>query len=154
METAFITGITGQDGSFLAELLLSKGYRVVGLVRRSTNFSYPNLESIAGKVELVYGDLLDSSTLGGIIQKYQPNEVYNLAAQSVPADSWKQPIVTGEITALGPLRLLEAVRQFKPDARFYQATSREIYGAIPHEVTYESMPLLANNPRRSATSYA
>lgn len=89
-KTAFITGITGQDGSYLADLLLSKGYRVVGLVRRSTNYDYPNISHVIGKVTLEYGDLIDSDCLSGIIAKYQPDEVYNIAAQSVPADSWTQ----------------------------------------------------------------
>lgn len=154
MKTAFITGITGQDGSYLADLLLTKGYRVIGLARRSTNYVYPNLLGLKGKVDLVYGDLIDAETLGNAIRNYQPDEVYNLAAQSVPADSWNQPIVTAEVTAVGALRLLEAVRKFKPDARFYQATSREIYGGVPQEVIDESSPLLANNPYGIAKLYA
>ncbi len=153
-KTALITGITGQDGSFLAELLLDKGYRVVGLARRSTNYRYPNLDHLIGKITLEYGDLLDSEVLDSLVAEYQPDEVYNLAAQSVPADSWKQPIVTGEVTGLGAVRVLEAVRKHKPDACFYQATSREIYGGVAQEVVDENTPFLANNPYGIAKLYA
>ncbi|MBN1483376.1 MAG: GDP-mannose 4,6-dehydratase [Chloroflexia bacterium] len=152
--TAFITGITGQDGSYLAELLLDKGYQVVGLVRRSTHYQFENINHLIGRVNLEHGDLIDTHTIERIVAKYQPDEVYNLAAQSVPADSWRQPIVTGEITALGPVRVLEAIRRFNPDARFYQASSREIYGGVPQEVVDESTPLLANNPYGVAKLYA
>ena len=153
-KTAFITGITGQDGSYLAELLLTKGYRVVGLARRSTNYHYPNIAHLAGRIELEYGDLLDTAALAAIIQRQQPDEVYHLAAQSVPGDSWNQPLVTGEITALGTVRMLEAVRLHKPDARFYQATSREIYGGVAEEVVDEDTPFHANNPYGIAKLYA
>lgn len=153
-KTAFITGITGQDGSFLAELLLSKGYRVVGLVRRSTHYVYPNIRHLIGQVTLEYGDLIDCDRLNSLIAQYQPDEVYNLAAQSVPADSWRQPIVTAEITGVGTLRMLEAVRRHRPDARFYQATSREIFGGVPQEVCDETTPFHANNPYGIAKQYA
>lgn len=153
-KTALITGITGQDGSYLADFLLEKGYHVVGTVRRSTNYRYPNIDHLIGKVTLEYADLIDADSIAEIIRKHQPDEVYNLAAQSVPADSWNQPIVTGEITALGPVRMLEAVRKHKPDARFYQATSREIYGGVPVEVVDESTPFNANNPYGIAKLYA
>ena len=153
-KTALITGITGQDGSYLADFLLKKGYHVVGTVRRSTNYRYPNIDHLIGKVKLEYADLIDADSIAEIIRKHQPDEVYNLAAQSVPADSWNQPIVTGEITALGPVRMLEAVRKHKPDARFYQATSREIYGGVPVEVVDESTPFNANNPYGIAKLYA
>ena len=153
-KTAFITGITGQDGSYLAELLLAKGYRVVGLARRSTNHRYPNITHLAGRIELEYGDLLDAAALADIIQRCQPDEVYNLAAQSVPGDSWNQPLVTGEITALGTVRMLEAVRQQRPQTRFYQATSREIYGGVPEEEVDEDTPFHANNPYGIAKLYA
>ena len=153
-KTALITGVTGQDGSFLAELLLEKGYHVVGLARRSTNYRYPNIDHLVGKITLEYGDLIDGEVLGSLVAEYQPDEVYNLAAQSVPADSWKQPIVTGEVTALGPLRMLEAVHKHKPDARFYQASSREVYGGISQEVVDETTPFLANNPYGIAKLYA
>jgi GDPmannose 4,6-dehydratase len=151
---AFITGITGQDGSYLAELLLEKGYHVVGLARRTTHYHYPNIAHLAGKITLVYGDLIDPHNLADIMAAYQPDEVYNLAAQSVPADSWQQPLVTAEITAIAPVRLMEAMRRHKPDARFYQATSREIYGGVEQEMIDESSPLLANNPYGIAKLYA
>jgi GDPmannose 4,6-dehydratase len=153
-KTAFVTGITGQDGSFLADLLLSKGYRVVGLVRRSTNYDYPNIRHLVSKVTLEYGDLMDADCLNNLIAKYQPDEVYNIAAQSVPADSWNQPIITAEVTGVGTLRMLEAVRRHKPDARFYQATSREIFGGVQQEVCDENTPFLANNPYGIAKQYA
>jgi GDPmannose 4,6-dehydratase len=153
-KTALITGVTGQDGSFLAELLLAKGYRVVGLARRSTNYRYPNIDHLIGQITLEYGDLLDGDALASLAAQYQPDEVYNLAAQSVPADSWKQPLVTGEVTALGTLRMLEAVRRHKRDARFYQATSREVYGGVSQEEVDESTPFLANNPYGIAKLYA
>ena len=153
-KTALITGITGQDGSYLADLLLQKGYRVVGLSRRSTHYHHPNLAHLIGKIALAYGDLIDAESLANVIQRYQPDEIYNLAAQSVPADSWSQPIVTGEITALGSLRMLEAVRRHKPDARFYQATSREIFGGVEQEVVDETTPFRANNPYGVAKLYS
>lgn len=153
-KTALITGITGQDGSYLADLLLEKGYRVVGLSRRSTHYHHPNIEHLIGRIILEHGDLLDSDSLSQIIIKHQPDEIYNLAAQSVPADSWEQPIVTGEITALGTIRMLEAFRRHKPDARFYQATSREIYGGVEQEIVDEKTPFLANNPYGIAKLYS
>ncbi|MCZ6781862.1 MAG: GDP-mannose 4,6-dehydratase [Proteobacteria bacterium] len=152
--TALITGITGQDGSYLADLLLEKGYRVVGISRRSTHYQHPNIDHLIGRIALEYGDLVDADSLANVIQRYEPDEVYNLAAQSVPADSWSQPIVTGEITALGSLRMLEAVRRHKPDARFYQATSREIFGGVEQEVVDEATPFKANNPYGVAKLYS
>jgi GDPmannose 4,6-dehydratase len=151
---AFITGITGQDGSYLADLLLEKGYQVVGLVRRSTNYRYPNIDHLIGRVTLEYGDLIDAHAIERVLVKYRPTEVYNLAAQSVPADSWSQPIVTAEITAVAPVRILEAIRTLGLDARFYQATSREIYGGVHQEVVDEATPFLANNPYGVAKLYA
>ncbi len=153
-KTALVTGVTGQDGSYLAELLLEKGYRVVGMARRSTHYRHPNIEHLVGRIVLEHGDLIDADCLAGILQRHQPDEVYNLAAQSVPADSWSQPIVTGEVTALGALRMLEAVRRHKPDARFYQATSREIFGGVEQEVCDEKTPFKANNPYGVAKLYA
>ena len=153
-QVAFITGITGQDGSYLAEFLLAKGYQVVGLARRSSHYRPENIEHLTGKISLEYGDLQDGYTLERIIDTYQPSEVYNLAAQSVPADSWHQPLLTGEVTALGPVRMLEAVRKTNPQARFYQATSREIYGGVPEKVINEDSPLYANNPYGVAKLYA
>ncbi|MDY7075640.1 MAG: GDP-mannose 4,6-dehydratase [Chloroflexota bacterium] len=151
---AFITGVTGQDGSYLAELLLEKGYEVVGLARRSTHYHYENIDHLAGKIILEYGDLIDPDSIERILAEYRPSEVYNLAAQSVPADSWWQPIVTAEVTAVGPVRVLEAIKKLKLDARFYQATSREIYGGVQQEVVDETTPLLANNPYGVAKLYA
>lgn len=153
-KTALITGISGQDGSYLAELLLEQGYTVVGLVRRTTNYRYPNINHLIGKIILEYGNLLDPHTLESVIIEYQPDEVYNLGAQSVPADSWRQPTVTGEVTALGAVRMLEAVHRHRSDARFYQASTREIYGGVPQEVVDESTPFLANNPYGAAKLYA
>jgi GDPmannose 4,6-dehydratase len=153
-QTAFITGVTGQDGSYLAELLLEKGYEVVGLARRSTHYHYENIDHLTGKIILEYGDLIDPGSIERILAEYQPTEVYNLAAQSVPADSWWQPIVTAEVTAVGPIRVLEAIRKLKLDARFYQASSREVYGGVQQEVVDETTPFLANNPYGVAKLYA
>jgi GDPmannose 4,6-dehydratase len=153
-KVALITGITGQDGSYLAEFLLEKGYKVVGLVRRSTHYHYENIDHLAGRVTLEYGDLIDANSIERVLDEYRPAEVYNLAAQSVPADSWRQPIVTAEITAAGPVRVLEALRKLGLDARFYQATSREIYGGVQQEVVDETTPFLANNPYGAAKLYA
>ena len=153
-KTALITGVTGQDGSYLAELLLEKGYIVVGVSRRSTHYRHENIEHLGGRLIVEYADLIDPASIERLVAEYQPDEVYNLAAQSVPADSWTQPVVTAEITAVGPVRVLEAVRKYKPDARFYQATSREIHGGIEQEVIDESSPLRANNPYGVAKLYA
>jgi GDPmannose 4,6-dehydratase len=153
-KVALITGITGQDGSYLAEFLLERGYDVIGLVRRSTHYHYENIDHLAGKVALEYGDLIDANSIERVLDKYRPAEVYNLAAQSVPADSWRQPIVTAEITAVGPVRVLEALRKLGLDARFYQATSREIFGGVQQEVVDETTPYLANNPYGVAKLYA
>jgi GDPmannose 4,6-dehydratase len=153
-KTALITGVTGQDGSYLADLLLEKGYRVVGLARRSTHYRHPNIDQLIGRITLEHGDLVDADSLANVVQRHQPDEVYNLAAQSVPADSWSQPIVTGEVTALGCLRMLEAVRRHKPDARFYQATSREIFGGVEQEVVDEDTEFKANNPYGVAKLYS
>ena len=154
-KTAFITGITGQDGSYLADFLLGKGYKVIGLVRRTTHQKYENLEHLYGKVILEFGDLIDSSSIENIIEKYQPDEVYNIAAsRSRQKIRWGQPIVTGEITALGSVRVLEAIRKHQPKAKFYQATSREIYGAIEGEKINENSPVFANNPYGIAKLYS
>ena len=151
---AVITGITGQDGSYLAELLLEKNYHVVGLSRRSTNYHHDNIVHLTGKIDLEYGDLIDPHSIERVVAKYQPDEVYNLGAQSVPADSWSQPVVTGEITALGPVRFMEAIRLISPKTRFYQATTREIFGGVNAEIIDESTPLRANNPYGAAKLYA
>src|SRR5579885_2066969 len=122
MKRALITGITGQDGSYLAELLLSKGYKVYGLVRRASTDNCPRLEHLRSSLTLVQADLLDQTSLVAALEEAQPHEVYNLAAQSFVPTSWQQPVLTGEFTALGVTRMLEAVRMVNPKIRFYQAT--------------------------------
>jgi len=126
---AFITGITGQDGSYLAEFLLAKGYKVYGMVRRTSTPNFGRINHILDKIQIVYGDLLDQSSLTAILQKVQPDEIYNLAAQSFVKDSWDEPLATAEFTALGVLRVLEGMRQVSPKARFYQASSSEMFGS-------------------------
>lgn len=153
-KTALITGITGQDGSYLAELLLEKDYRVVGLIRRNSGGQLANAQHLVGRVELIHGDLIDQSNLNKVVKQAQPDEVYNLAAQSVPRESWKSAIYTGEVTALGPQRVLEACLEHAPKARFYQASSSEIYGEQPVEKINEETPLWANNPYGVAKAYA
>ncbi|MFW5691160.1 MAG: GDP-mannose 4,6-dehydratase [Chloroflexota bacterium] len=153
-KVAFITGITSQDGSHLADFLLEKDYHVVGMARRSTHYHYENIAHLIGKITIEYGDLIDPHVLDHLIAKYQPDEVYNIAAQSVPADSWVNPIVTAEITAVAPVRVMEAILRHKPDARFYQATSREIFGGVEQEVVDESTPIRGNNPYGVAKAYA
>lgn len=159
--TALIIGVSSQDGSYLADLLLAKGYRVVGTIRRSTNVYLENIthlvaqrrESPTSRVQIETADLIDAESLARVIRTYQPNEVYNLAAQSVPADSWSHPYYTGEVTALGVVRVLEAVRRDAPHARVYQATSREIFGNVSGTAN-ESTPIDANNPYGIAKAYA
>ncbi|MBM3261846.1 MAG: GDP-mannose 4,6-dehydratase [candidate division Zixibacteria bacterium] len=151
---AVVTGVTGQDGSYLADLLLEKGYEVVGLARRSTHYHHENIQHLAGRMILEYGDLIDPHSIEKILSTYRPSEIYNLAAQSIPADSWSQPIVTAEITALGPVRFMEAIRRLNLDTRFYQATSREIYGGVEQEEVDEDTPFKANNPYGVAKLYA
>lgn len=154
VKTAVITGVSGQDASYLADLLLEKGYKVVGTLRRTSESDRANIQHLKGKITVEYADLLDSSSLDTVIQKHQPDEVYNLAAQSVPADSWSHPIYTGEVTALGVVRLLESIKRFAPKARFYQGSSREIFGGVPQEIMDEQTPFLANNPYGIAKLYA
>jgi GDPmannose 4,6-dehydratase len=130
MKTALITGVTGQDGSYLAEFLLQKGYNVVGMVRRSSSLTTGRIQSIADRINVVEGDLHDQSSLVTILDKHRPDEVYNLAAQSFVGTSWTQPVLTGEVTSIGVTRLLEAIRQVNPDIRFYQASSSEMFGKV------------------------
>src|SRR6185312_12882513 len=130
MKTALITGITGQDGSYLAELLLSKGYKVYGLTRRSSTMVTDRISHILDKVELISGDLFDQSSLIDAVYNAKPDEVYNLAAQSFVQTSWTQPVLTAEFTAAGVTRMLEAVRRAAPKARFYQASSSEMFGKV------------------------
>ncbi|OGG07093.1 hypothetical protein A2872_02755 [Candidatus Gottesmanbacteria bacterium RIFCSPHIGHO2_01_FULL_42_12] len=158
-KTAFITGVSGQDGSYLAELLLKKNYRVVGMVRRtSANTHLENIKHIRNDIEVVYGDLIDGVVLTNILLQYKPDEIYNIAAQSVPRESFKQPIHTAEITALGPVRLLEAMKQVLPKSRFYQASTCEIFGnpeGAPKKTFFdESGPFSPNNPYAIAKYYA
>ena len=151
--SAFISGITGQDGSFLAELLLSKGYDVYGLVRRR---SLPNLENIAhlvDRVHLLEGDLLDQSSLNAAVRKADPDEIYNLAAQSFVGTSFVQPVLTGEVTGLGVVRMLEAMRAYAPDARFYQASSSEMLGRVDVEPQDETTPFRPCSPYGFAKLY-
>lgn len=153
MTTALIVGVSSQDGSYLADLLLAKGYKVVGTIRRTTNFYQENIRHLIGKITIETADLLDQESISRLIRTYSPDEVYNIAAQSVPADSWSHPLYTGQVTALGIVRVLEAVRVHAPQARVYQATSREIYGGIGG-VADEATPVDANNPYAIAKAYA
>ncbi|MRR11184.1 NAD-dependent epimerase/dehydratase family protein, partial [bacterium] len=130
---ALITGVTGQDGSYLAELLLSKGYDVYGLVRRSSTEGCERLDGVLGSMTLVDGDMSDQSSLLDAVDAAQPDEVYNLAAQSFVGTSWREPVHTAQIDAVGVTRILEAMRRVKPSARFYQASSSEMFGRV-HEV--------------------
>src|SRR5580692_1237053 len=127
---ALITGITGQDGSYLAEFLLGQGYEVVGMVRRSSTVTFERIAHIQDDLTLVAGDLLDEVSLIGILREHRPVEVYNLAAQSFVQTSWSQPVLTGETTALGVTRLLDAIRIVDPEIRFYQASSSEMFGKV------------------------
>lgn len=151
---ALIIGLSSQDGSYLAELLLEKGYTVVGSIRRSTTVDKPNIRHLYGSVHIEAADLLDHESIARLVREYQPDEVYNIAAQSVPADSWTHPYYTGQITGLGVVRVMEAVRIHAPQARVYQATSREIFGNIQAESATEETPIDANNPYGIAKAYA
>ncbi|MCX6048878.1 MAG: GDP-mannose 4,6-dehydratase [Chloroflexi bacterium] len=151
--TALIIGVSSQDGSYLADLLLAKGYDVIGTIRRSTNFYQENIVHLSGKIKIEAADLLDGESIARLVRQYQPDEIYNIAAQSVPADSWSHPFYTGEVTGLGVVRVLDAVRLFAPHARVYQATSREIYGNVSGVAT-EATPIDANNPYGIAKAYA
>ncbi len=151
---AIIIGVSSQDGSYLADLLLEKGYEVIGTVRHTTNFYQENIQHLYGKIKIEAADLIDQESIAYVVRNNKPDEVYNIAAQSVPGDSWTQPFYTGEVTALGPVRTLEAVRQFAPEAKFYQATSREIYGNIEAESATEETLFDANNPYGIAKAYA
>lgn len=151
---ALIIGVSSQDGSYLAELLLKKGYDVTGTVRHTTNFYQENIQHLYGKIKITAADLIDGESLATAVKKSKPDEVYNIASQSVPGDSWTHPFYTGEVTALGPVRALVAVRDFAPSARFYQATSREIYGNIEADTANEQTLSDANNPYGIAKAYA
>jgi GDPmannose 4,6-dehydratase len=153
MKTALITGITGQDGSYLAELLLAKGYRVVGIVRRSSTTPYERIAHLVDRVELISADLLDQTSLMDACAEVQPDEIYNLAAQSFVATSWTQPVLTGEFTAIGVTRLLEAMRRTVPKARFYQASSSEMFGKVQETPQRESTPFYPRSPYGVAKVY-
>jgi GDPmannose 4,6-dehydratase len=153
MPTALITGITGQDGSYLAELLLEKGYRVIGIVRRSSTTPYDRIEHLVDRVELVSADLLDQTSLTDVVHDHQPDEIYNLAAQSFVAASWTQPVLTGEFTALGVTRMLEAMKKTAPKARFYQASSSEMFGMVQQTPQRESTPFYPRSPYGVAKVY-
>jgi GDPmannose 4,6-dehydratase len=152
-KTALITGITGQDGSYLAELLLGMNYRVVGMVRRTSTINFDRIKHIQEQVEIVQGDLLDQSSMMDIIREYQPEEVYNLAAQSFVPTSFSQPVLTGEFTALGVTRILEAIRHLKPNTRFYQASSSEMFGKVQEVPQRETTPLYPRSPYGVAKVY-
>ncbi|MBI5902953.1 MAG: GDP-mannose 4,6-dehydratase [Deltaproteobacteria bacterium] len=151
---ALITGITGQDGSYLSGFLLEKGYEVYGMVRRSSVERFERIEHIKDRVHLVQGDLTDQSSLDEAVKEIQPDEVYNLAAQSFVPTSWNQPTLTGEITGLGATRLLEALRKLKPDARFYQASSSEMFGKVREVPQTELTPFHPRSPYGVAKVYA
>lgn len=150
---ALITGITGQDGSYLAEFLLAKGYEVIGMVRRSSTVNFERIKHIQDKLTLVSGDLLDEVSLIHILREHRPHEVYNLAAQSFVQTSWPQPVFTGETTALGVTRLLDAVRIVDPDIRFYQASSSEMFGKVVEVPQKETTPFYPRSPYGVAKVY-
>jgi GDPmannose 4,6-dehydratase len=153
MKTALITGITGQDGSYLAELLLEKGYRVVGLVRRSSTVTFERIQHIQDRVELLSADLTDQNSLLYALQQCNPDEVYNLAAQSFVQTSWNQPTLTGDVTALGVTRMLEAIRVHNPRIRFYQASSSEMFGKVQAVPQSEDTPFYPRSPYGVAKVY-
>ncbi len=153
MPTALITGITGQDGSYLAEFLLAKGYRVVGIVRRSSTTPYERIGHLVDRIELLSADLLDQTSLMDAMEEIAPDEIYNLAAQSFVATSWTQPVLTGEFTALGVTRMLEAMHRTAPKARFYQASSSEMFGLVQETPQKESTPYYPRSPYGVAKVY-
>jgi GDPmannose 4,6-dehydratase len=150
---ALITGITGQDGSYLAELLLAKGYEVVGVVRRTSHHSYERIEHLLERIDVVAADLLDQHSLTVVLQDTRPDEVYNLAAQSYVPTSWTQPVLTGEFTALGVTRILEAIRLVHPVARFYQASSSEMFGRVTETPQRETTSFYPRSPYGVAKVY-
>jgi GDPmannose 4,6-dehydratase len=154
MPKALITGVTGQDGSYLADLLLAKGYEVVGVVRRTSHHSYERIEHLLDRIEIVAADLLDQHSLTVVLQETQPDEVYNLAAQSYVPTSWTQPVLTGEFTALGVTRILEAIRLAHPGAKFYQASSSEMFGKARESPQCETTPFYPRSPYGVAKVYA
>ena len=153
MRTALITGITGQDGSYLAELLLEKGYRVVGMVRRASTENFERITHLRERIELRQADLLDQLSLIDVLRTVQPEEIYNLAAQSFVPTSWQQPVLTAEFDAVGVTRLLEAVRLVAPGARFYQASSSEMFGQVRETPQRETTPFYPRSPYGVAKAY-
>src|SRR5437660_6609083 len=153
-KAALVTGATGQDGSFLMELLLKKGYEVFGLVRRLSVPNMGNIQHIVDRVTLIDGDLIDQSSLNAAVKEAAPDEVYSLAAQSFVATSFVQPVLTGEITGIGAVRMLEAVRAYAPDAKVYQASSSEMFGKVDREPQDESTPFHPRSPYGVAKVYA
>jgi GDPmannose 4,6-dehydratase len=151
--TALITGVTGQDGSHLADFLLEQGYQVVGMVRRTSTVNFDRIRHIQDKITLIQGDLLDQSSLVDVLRESRPHEVYNLAAQSFVPTSWKQPVLTGEFTALGVTRILEAVRMIDPTIRFYQASSSEMFGKAQQVPQNEKTPFYPRSPYGVAKVY-
>ena len=150
---ALITGITGQDGSYLAEFLLDKGYEVIGMVRRSSTINFERIEHIQDQLTLVSGDLMDQISIIDIIKTHRPNEIYNLAAQSFVQTSWVQPVFTGEVTALGVTRVLDAIRLVDPDIRFYQASTSEMFGKVHESPQTELTPFYPRSPYGVAKLY-
>jgi GDPmannose 4,6-dehydratase len=150
---ALITGVTGQDGSYLAELLLERGYQVIGMVRRTSTVNFSRIAHIQDRLTLVSGDMLDEPSLIAILQEYRPSEIYNLAAQSFVQASWRQPVFTGEVTALGVTRLLDAIRIVDPTIRFYQASSSEMFGKVRETPQKETTPFYPRSPYGVAKVY-
>jgi GDPmannose 4,6-dehydratase len=153
MPTALITGITGQDGSYLSELLLSKGYDVVGVARRSSTVTYERIEHLLDDITIVQGDLHDQGSLLAFLEEYRPTEVYNLAAQSFVPTSWNQPALTGDVTALGVTRMLEAIRFVDPKIKYYQASSSEMFGKVLEVPQRETTPFYPRSPYGVAKVY-
>ena len=153
MPTALITGVNGQDGSYLAEFLLSKGYEVIGMVRRSSTETCERIQHIQNDLTIVQGDLHDQSSLVALLEEYKPDEVYNLAAQSFVATSWSQAVLTGEVTAMGVTRLLESIRLVNPQAHFYQASSSEMFGKVVETPQRETTSFYPRSPYGVAKVY-
>lgn len=153
-KTAVIFGVSSQDGSYLADLLVEKKYKVIGTIRRSTTNQKENIGHLLGKIKIELADLTDGESTNRVIREAKPDEIYNFAAQSVPADSWAQPFYTGDVTGLGVLRILESVRNISPSSRFYQASTREIFGNINKIKADETTPIDPNNPYGIAKAYA
>ena len=154
MKVALISGVTGQDGSYLADLLLEKGYRVVGMVRRSSTENFERVAHLHSRIELRQADLLDQLSLIDLIEDVEPDEIYHLGAQSFVPTSWQQPVLTAEVTALGSTRMLEAIRLVNRKVRFYQASSSEMFGNVPESPQREETPFYPRSPYGVAKVYA